>query len=54
MIDYKVKDKIALITGQIHGIGLEIAMQLASQGARIAICSRTEERLKSAEKALKN
>lgn len=53
MIDYKVKDKIALITGGSHGIGLEIAMQLASQGARIAICSRTEERLKSAEKVFK-
>ena len=53
MIDYKVKDKVALITGGSHGIGLEIAKQLASQGASIAICSRTEERLKNAEKLLK-
>jgi 3-oxoacyl-[acyl-carrier protein] reductase len=53
MIDYGIKNKIALITGGSRGIGLSIAESLAKQGAHIIICSRSKENLESATKALR-
>ena len=39
----------ALVTGGGSGIGLATAQRLASDGAHVTICGRTEERLKKAE-----
>jgi NAD(P)-dependent dehydrogenase (short-subunit alcohol dehydrogenase family) len=42
------KDKVVLITGGSRGLGLEMARILATKGAKLAICARTEEQLEAA------
>ena len=54
MIDYKLENKTALITGGSHGIGFAIAEALAKQGVHVAICSRSDQRLKDSQKKLCN
>ena len=44
--------KVVLITGGSRGLGLVLARELASEGARIAICARNTEELERAEKEL--
>jgi short-subunit dehydrogenase len=53
VIRYDFEQKVVLITGGSRGLGLEIARKLASKGAKLAICARTEEQLNNAEKELK-
>lgn len=47
-----LKGKRALITGGSHGIGLATALALAEEGAQIAICSRSKDRLDDARKKI--
>ncbi len=42
-------DRTALITGASQGLGLEIARSYLREGARIVICARSDETLRSAE-----
>lgn len=44
----KLNECIALVTGGGSGIGLETARLLAKQGARVAICGRTKEKVERA------
>lgn len=44
-MDLKLKDKVALVTGGSRGIGKAIALGLAREGCRIAICARNNEEL---------
>ncbi|HLL95392.1 MAG TPA: SDR family oxidoreductase [Spirosoma sp.] len=46
------ENKTVLITGGSRGLGLELARQLAQEGARIAICARDEAELDRAKSEL--
>lgn len=43
-----LEGRVALVTGASRGIGLGIARELAAEGARVAISSRSPERIDSA------
>ena len=44
-MDLKIKGKVALVTGGTHGIGRAIALALAAEGCKVAVCYRTPERV---------
>jgi len=48
-----LKGKVALVTGGSSGIGLAITRVLLEAGMHVAICGRDKDRLRKAEKALK-
>ena len=50
--EYALAGKSVLITGGSRGLGLELAREFARQGARVAICARDAEELKSAARKL--
>lgn len=43
-----LKDKRALVLGASAGLGFAIASELVKEGAQVAICSRSEERIRDA------
>ncbi len=45
-MDLGLKGKMALVTGASEGIGSAVARKLAEEGVRVAICARTEGKLK--------
>src|SRR5688572_33508717 len=47
-MDLGLSGKVALVTGASQGIGFGIAKELAQEGARVAISSRTKERIAAA------
>src|SRR4051794_39922781 len=47
-MDLGLDGKVALVTGASQGIGFGIAKELAQEGARVAISSRTEEKIEAA------
>lgn len=46
------RDRVVLITGGSRGLGLNIARHFADEGARIAICARSEDDLAEAQEDL--
>lgn len=47
-MDLELTDKVALVTGSSHGLGLASARALVDEGCRVAICARGRERLDAA------
>ncbi len=47
-MDLELAGKVVLITGGTDGLGLALAAQLAGEGASVAVCGRSEDRLGSA------
>jgi len=47
-MDLELSDKITLVTGASAGLGYACAHVLASEGARVVICSRDGERIEAA------
>ena len=44
-----LKDKIAFVTASSQGLGKSVALELAKEGAHIAICGRNQEQLEMAK-----
>jgi 3-oxoacyl-[acyl-carrier protein] reductase len=47
-MDLGIDGKVALVTGASQGIGFGIAKELAQEGARVAVSSRTQEKIEAA------
>ena len=50
--DGRLKDKIAIITGASRGIGREIAVLFAKEGAKLVLTARNQEALKAVAKEI--
>ena len=53
-MDLELKDKVAIVGGASKGLGRACADVLAQEGARVAICSRSEPDLDKAAKELRD
>lgn len=51
---YNFADKVVLITGGSRGLGLVLARELASRGAKVAICARDRGELQRAKEDLES
>ncbi|MEX2159176.1 MAG: SDR family oxidoreductase [Dehalococcoidia bacterium] len=52
-MDLHLTGKVAIVTGGSRGIGRAIALALASEGVRVAVCARGEDALRSTEAELR-
>jgi len=52
-MDLKLKNKVALVCAASEGLGKAAALELAREGAKVAICSRDKVKLNLAKKEIK-
>ena len=52
MIQFNLKDKVAVVTGGAQGIGFQIALQYLQAGAKVSIWDYSKDALAAAEKEL--
>lgn len=52
MLSHDLSDRVALVTGASSGLGFAAAAALVRRGARVALSSRSEEKLERAEEIL--
>jgi short-subunit dehydrogenase len=50
----KIKDKVVIVTGASGGIGLALARELASKGAKVILAARSTDKLKKLESEILN
>jgi len=51
---YDFQNKVVLITGGSRGLGLVLAREFASEGARLVLCARDEDELERARLELES
>jgi len=51
-VDLELRGKAAVVTGASRGIGRDIAIRLAAEGANVALCSRDSAALKEVRRAI--
>src|SRR5437868_6115695 len=52
-MDLGLKDRVALVAASSSGLGKAVALGLAAEGARLAICSRSEARINAAAEGIR-
>jgi len=53
-MDLELKDKVAIVGGGSKGLGRACAHVLAEEGAKVAVCSRTQSELERAAQAIRD
>jgi NAD(P)-dependent dehydrogenase (short-subunit alcohol dehydrogenase family) len=51
-MDLELKDKVVLVTGGSDGLGAALVRRLGAEGARVALCGRSPERVQTVAKEL--
>jgi 3-oxoacyl-[acyl-carrier protein] reductase len=51
-LDLMLENRVALVTAASQGLGYATALQLAREGAKVAICSRDEGRIQAAARGI--
>jgi NAD(P)-dependent dehydrogenase (short-subunit alcohol dehydrogenase family) len=52
-MDLGIRDKVAIVSGASTGIGAAVAARLVSEGVRVVVCARNEERLQKTVQDIK-
>lgn len=53
-MDLGLKDRVAIVAASSQGLGKGVALALAREGAKLAICARTPETIHSAAEEIRN